>query len=113
MNQKHSLATKLLTLFIPFCVACSGGDDDGGDNGTGGMGGGGGGGATNPWDGKTYLVEMKNCYWTEPRGEVVLDFAPYVPGFLLEVSGASTSSYDVKVATLLPNADRADPPPAA
>ena len=108
MNLQHSLAAKLLTLFIPLCVACSGGDDDGGDDGGGGTGGG---GAANPWNGKTYILQMKSSYWSEPRGQIVLDFADYVPGFLLEISGATTSSYTAKVAPLVPNPDHADPAP--
>lgn len=97
----HLLASKLLTLLLPFCVACSGGDDDDGGDGTP---------TANEWNGKTYLVEFAERHWSEPRGQVVLDFAPYVPGFLLEVNGTSTSSYDVKAGTLALDVDDTDPP---
>jgi hypothetical protein len=114
MNHTQ-LATKLITLLIPFCVACGGGDDDpGGTAGTSGSGGGGGSGGSgsgNPYSGKTYLLDMRDRYWNEPRG-AVLEFAPYVRGFILEVSGDSTSSYNVKAGTLELNVDGEDPPPA-
>jgi hypothetical protein len=63
------------------------------------------------WDGKTYLVTLMLRHWVEPRGEVVVEFAPYARGFLLEVSGASTDSYRVKLAPLMPDVDETDPPP--
>lgn len=106
MNQTH-LATKLITLLLPFCMAC-GGDDDGGDGGTAGSGGG---GSTNPYSGKTYLLDMRDRYWDEPRG-AVLEFAPYVRGFIIEVSGDSLSSYSAKVGPLELNVNDENPPPA-
>ena len=111
MNHTH-LATKLITLLIPFCVACSdGGDDDpGGTAGTGGGGGSGGGGSANPYSGKTYLLEMRDRYWAEPQA-AVLEFAPYVHGFILQMSGDSLTSYSARVGTLQLNVDDADPPP--
>jgi hypothetical protein len=112
MNQTH-LATKLITLLIPFCVACSdGGDDDGGNGGTAGTGGSGGGGSTNPYSGKTYLLEFAERHWDQPRG-AAQEFAPYVRGFILQVSGDSLSSYSAKIGTLQLNVDDADPPPPA
>ena len=102
MNQRQILGGKLLTLLIPFCVACSGGDDDGDDAPA----------ATNEWNGKTYIVEMRDRDWSEPQG-AVLEFAPYVRGFLFKVEGESSDSYNVTVGTLELNVNNADPPPAA
>jgi hypothetical protein len=83
---------------LPFFVACSDADD-----------------ASPPaseWSGKTYLVELQNKHWDEPRGQIVLEFAPYVRGFLLAVNGPS-SAYDVTVATLNLILDDDNPPPLA
>jgi hypothetical protein len=101
MKQQHQLVGKLLCMLLPFCVACSDGGDDGDDAPA----------PTNEWNGKTYLVELITRNWTQPT-DVVLDFAPYVRGFLFSVSGTSSDDYNVTLGTLTLNADDTDPPPA-
>jgi hypothetical protein len=101
MNQRHQLVGKFFTLLLPFCVACSSGDD--GDDAPAPT--------ANAWNGKTYLLEVKSRYWAEPRGAVT-EFEPYVRGFLIQVNGESADSYQATVATLKLNPQEIDPPPA-
>jgi hypothetical protein len=103
MNQRHQLLGMLFTFLVPFSVACSSGDDAGDDDPVAP--------AANPWNGKTYLLEVSERYWSEPRG-AVSEFVPYVRGFLIQVNGQTIDSYQATIATLKLNAADVDPPPA-
>jgi hypothetical protein len=48
----------------------------------------------NPWNGRTYFLEIPRVNWAEPRG-IGADIADYVPGFLLKVEGDAPETFEV------------------
>lgn len=48
----------------------------------------------NPWNGRTYYLEIPRTHWSEPRG-IGSDISEYVPGFLLRVEGEEPESFQV------------------
>jgi hypothetical protein len=53
---------------------------------------------TNPWNGKTYLLDVTENDWSEPRG-IGSEIDDFVPNFLFRIEGESPESFDVVMAT--------------
>jgi hypothetical protein len=53
---------------------------------------------TNPWHGKTYLLDITSRNWAEPRG-IGQDIDDFVPNFLLRVDGDAPDAFDVTLGT--------------
>jgi hypothetical protein len=54
---------------------------------------------TNPWNGKTYLLDLEVRDWSEPRG-IGADIDPFVPTFMLRVDGEDPEVFPVTAGTL-------------
>ena len=54
---------------------------------------------TNPWSGKTYLLDTELRNWSEPRG-IGQDVDPFVPTFMLRVDGDKPEVFAVMTGTL-------------
>jgi hypothetical protein len=54
---------------------------------------------TNPWNGKTYLLDLQERDWAEPRG-IGRDVDPFVPTFMLRVDSDARDAFPVTVGTL-------------
>jgi hypothetical protein len=54
---------------------------------------------TNPWNGKTYLLDLEVRDWSEPRG-IGADIDPFVPVFMLRVDGEDPEVFPVTAGTL-------------
>ena len=54
---------------------------------------------TNPWSGKTYLLDTEVRDWSEPRG-IGQDVDPFVPTFMLRVDGEEPEVFGVTAGTL-------------
>jgi hypothetical protein len=53
---------------------------------------------TNPWNGKTYLLDVTERDWAEPRG-IGSEIDLFVPNFLMRIEGESPEEFDVELAT--------------
>src|SRR3954462_739105 len=85
MNLKSTSWLCVLLVGAASCVVGCGGDDPRSS-------------PSNEWDGHTYSLSIGDRSWTEPRG-VINDIKDYVPQFMFEVHGDSTTSFDVTTAT--------------
>lgn len=54
---------------------------------------------TNPWSGKTYLLDLEVRDWSEPRG-IGADIDPFVPTFMLRADGDDPEVFGVMTGTL-------------
>ncbi len=54
--------------------------------------------ATNPWNGQTYMLDVTERDWSEPRG-IGSEIDLFVPNFLLKIEGESPDTFNVMVAT--------------
>lgn len=57
---------------------------------------------TNPWNGKTYLLDVTERDWAEPRG-IGSEIDNFVPNFLMRIEGESPDTFDVVMATATPD----------
>lgn len=86
MDTKKSIVSCFLLVSLSFLgIGCGGGDSDDG-------------GGASPWAGKTYLLEIPDSYWTEPRG-IGDDIGPFAPHFLISVEGGSASAPEINIGT--------------
>ena len=53
---------------------------------------------TNQWNGQTYLLDVTEVQWSEPRG-IGKEIDLFVPNFLMRIEGESPDSFDVFMAT--------------
>jgi hypothetical protein len=74
-----------LVLVVPCLVACGGGGDPATPT-------------ASEWSGHTYALNIGERSWTDPRG-VINDVKDYVPEFVFEVQGDSTTSFKALTAT--------------
>lgn len=56
------------------------------------------GASSNPWQGHTYLLNVPDTHWTQPKN-VGKDIGPFVPKFLLGVNGSTGTTLDVLLGT--------------
>lgn len=82
MHLSKVSASLLLVIVQPFVVACGGEDAAPAD----------------PWDSRTYLLEVPKTNWSEPPG-IGDEIGDFVPHFLFRMKSSGGGSYEVTLGT--------------